>query len=77
MDSTTFEELCLLTEVRDAARSGRARRIRELAGVTQAELGTAVGVDGSTIHRWERGSRRPSGAPALAYAKALKTLSKA
>jgi transcriptional regulator with XRE-family HTH domain len=72
----TFEELLMLTEARDAARSGRARRIRELAGITQAELGTAVGVDGSTIHRWEHGTRRPSGAPALAYARALQTLSK-
>jgi transcriptional regulator with XRE-family HTH domain len=73
----TLEELLLLAEARDAARSGRARRIRELSGLTQQELGTAVGVDGSTVHRWEHGTRRPSGAAALKYAKALRTLAKA
>jgi transcriptional regulator with XRE-family HTH domain len=77
MDHDTFEQLVLLTEARDAAKSGRGRRIRELARVTQQELGTAVGVDGSAISRWECGTRRPSGEAALLYAKALKTLSQA
>jgi transcriptional regulator with XRE-family HTH domain len=74
-ESSELEQLLALAEVRDLARSGRALRIRVASGLTQAELGAAVGVDGSTVHRWERGSRRPSGARALAYGKALRVLS--
>jgi transcriptional regulator with XRE-family HTH domain len=34
---------------------------RRLLGMTQAELGRALGVAGNTIARWERGERRPPG----------------
>ena len=74
---TTHEDLLLLVEARESARSGRARRVRELAGVSQAMLGLAVGVDGSAISRWERGLRAPRGPAAVRYAQTLRVLAKA
>jgi transcriptional regulator with XRE-family HTH domain len=77
MTTYTQEDLLLLIEAREAARSGRARRVRELAGVTQEALASVVGVDDSAVSRWERGLRAPRGAAAVAYAKTLRALSKA
>jgi DNA-binding transcriptional regulator YiaG len=71
------EELLLLREVREATRSGRARRIRELAVVPQSAIAQAVGVSESAVSRWENGKRAPRGAAALAYGRALQELSKA
>ena len=68
----TSHELSLLVEVRTAVASGRAARIRELAGLSQAELAELVGVTPAAISRWEAGERRPTGERALAYAKALR-----
>jgi transcriptional regulator with XRE-family HTH domain len=68
------EDLILLREVREAARSGRARRVRELSGLSQQEVAAAVGVDAATVSRWESGRRTPRGAAAVAYAKALRAL---
>lgn len=67
-------DLALLIEARDAAKSGRAERLRRAAGVSQAELAGAVGVDASTVSRWERGRRLPRAPVAIAYARALRTL---
>ena len=36
----------------------RIRELREKRGITQTELGEAIGVDHSAIARYERGSRR-------------------
>jgi transcriptional regulator with XRE-family HTH domain len=73
----TQEDLLLLIEAREAARSGRGRRIRELAGVSQEALGDACGVGASAVCRWERGLRSPRGRAAIAYAQTLRVLSKA
>jgi transcriptional regulator with XRE-family HTH domain len=35
------------------------RIIRRRAGLSQAEVGAAVGVDAPTVCRWESGSRNP------------------
>lgn len=43
------------------------RGLRELAGLTQAELATQIGTDPSTIARWEAGTRRGSGVRAETY----------
>ena len=37
------------------------RRIREHAGVPQAAIAGALGVDRATVSRWETGSRMPHG----------------
>lgn len=36
------------------------KKLREEKGITQAELGTAIGTDGNLISRWERGKATPS-----------------
>jgi len=50
------------------------RRIREEAGITQAELGAALGVTGAAIGRWEKGDRHPGRRRAPSYAEALRRI---
>jgi transcriptional regulator with XRE-family HTH domain len=49
----------------------RLKQLRIEQGVTQEKLGEAVGVDGRTIRRWERGERWPGPGNIQALAKAL------
>jgi transcriptional regulator with XRE-family HTH domain len=66
------DELSLLIEGRTAANSGRSERLREAAGLTQADLARLVGVTAAAVSRWEAGLRTPRGTSAIAYAKALR-----
>lgn len=66
----------LLIEVRAAVRSGRARRLRELSGLSQAEVAQIAGVSEPAISRWEAGERRPTGEHALAYGRTLRQIAK-
>jgi DNA-binding XRE family transcriptional regulator len=68
-------DLLLLAEGRQLARSGRGARIRRRAGLSQGELAELVGVDASTISRWESGERAPRSRNAGDYARALRALS--
>jgi DNA-binding transcriptional regulator YiaG len=70
----TEEELQLLIEVRQAIATGRATRVRELAGLSRSELARRVGVRPATVSRWEAGVRRPGGKQALAYGRALREI---
>jgi transcriptional regulator with XRE-family HTH domain len=63
-----------LARVRALARNGTARTIRVAAGISLGELAKSVGVDRSTILRWESGERRPRGAAALRYAQTVRDL---
>jgi transcriptional regulator with XRE-family HTH domain len=65
-------DLALLIEGRAAASSGRGRELRERAGLSRADLAKLVGVTQPAISRWESGERTPTGASAVAYAKALR-----
>ncbi|MBA3421241.1 MAG: helix-turn-helix transcriptional regulator [Thermoleophilaceae bacterium] len=67
-------DLNLVIEARDAVSTGRGARLRRAALVSQSELGAAIGVTGSAISRWERGSRLPRAAEGAAYARALRRL---
>jgi transcriptional regulator with XRE-family HTH domain len=58
---------------RDLA-SGRARELRERAGLTQRELARLLDVTPATISRWESGDRRPTGTQAENYALLLQAL---
>ena len=70
----TVEELLLLAEVRHLTSSGQARRIRECAGISQAELGAAIGVTVPAVSKWETGDRSPTGAGAIRYARLLRAI---
>ena len=72
--SLSVEELLLLTEARQLAASGRGRDVREAAGVSQAEIGAAIGATVAGISKWENGLRRPSGASAIRYARVIREL---
>jgi transcriptional regulator with XRE-family HTH domain len=55
-------------------RSGKARELRELSGLTQGEIARDCEVTHVAVMRWEKGERRPRGRNALAYHKALSSL---
>jgi DNA-binding transcriptional regulator YiaG len=69
-------DVARLARVRRLAASGAARAIREEAGLSLTELAAGVQVDRVTVHRWERGSRRPTGPAALRYLDVLEELSR-
>jgi len=66
-----------IVEVRRALASGAARRIREHADLSLAEMAKGVPVDPSTLWRWETGRQCPRGAAALRYAALLEVVAKA
>lgn len=53
---------------------GMCREIRTKAGVTQAELATALGVSRKTLIHWERGERTPRSETRERYYGALRLL---
>ena len=57
------------------AESGAARAIREAAGLSLTEAADSAGVHRITVHRWEKGTRRPRGDAALRYLALLENLS--
>lgn len=67
-------DLVRLSALRFACRTGAARSIRELAGIRQTELAEALGVDDSTVARWESGERTPRAAVGHRYAELLEQL---
>jgi DNA-binding transcriptional regulator YiaG len=66
--SEAIRELEQLVLVRELAASGEARRIRQAAGLSQADLARACSVSAPAISRWEAGSRIPRGEAARRYA---------
>jgi transcriptional regulator with XRE-family HTH domain len=64
----------LLLEARDAARTGRAQRIREATGLSQSEVARLAGVRPSTVNRWEKRQRVPHGDVAVRWARVLRDL---
>lgn len=65
-----------LADMRAACRSGTARETRQEAGLTLREVGKIVNVTPRAVGLWETGRRNPTGPPALAYAKLLRSLQK-
>lgn len=60
--------------IRQLARSGGARAIREAHGFSASELARELGKSPSTVSRWERGERVPRGEAAEAWARLLRRL---
>jgi DNA-binding transcriptional regulator YiaG len=69
-------EAVRLTRIRRLVASGAARAIRESAGLSLDEASASANVNRITIHRWERGQRKPHGEAALRYLTLLEELSK-
>ena len=75
---TVLEEALAQAKARrDLPVPAAARRIREAAGLTQDQIGQAVGVDGATVSRWESGERHPRGPAARLYLAVLRRVSDA
>lgn len=79
--ATRTDDVVALARVRRLARSGTAKSIRVSAGLSLAELGSAVvtdetpnGVGPVTVYRWEACKRSPHGELAIAYLAALDAL---
>jgi len=63
-----------IARVREMARSGCAKAIRQRARVSRSEIARSIEVDPSTIRRWEEGLRVPQGAAAIRYGALLREL---
>jgi DNA-binding transcriptional regulator YiaG len=70
-------DLALVARVREFARSGGARAVRELRGVSVSEFARVLGVAPSTVLRWERAQRTPRAAAAMKYQALLERLMEA
>lgn len=77
-DSNVANDLVMLSFVRNMCKNGTARMIRMKAGLSLAEVGSALDppVGAPTVLRWERGERAPHGEKALAYGRLLEELAK-
>jgi DNA-binding transcriptional regulator YiaG len=74
MDSMKASELNDLAQVRALMSSGVARSIRESKSITLGEAAQASGIAKSTLSRWERSQRQPTGKAAIRYMKGLRSL---
>ncbi len=64
----------LISQVRAARRvptPAVARAVRQAAGLSQAQIASALGVDRVTVTRWEAGLRKPRGRVARAYSNLI------
>ena len=67
-------DLILIARARQAAQSGEAAAIRRAAGLSLAEVATAIGVTPSAVCKWESGDRLPRSDVARRYAQLLEAL---
>jgi DNA-binding transcriptional regulator YiaG len=70
----TTDDAMLIIEARRALSDGRARALREEAGLSQSEVARTLRVTPQAVTRWETGSRTPRGDTALRYARFLARL---
>ena len=63
--------------MRQLMASGRARELREAAGISQAEIATSCGVVASAVSHWEANTRQPRGRAAIVYTAILLALADA
>jgi transcriptional regulator with XRE-family HTH domain len=71
-----FEEVLSRSKVRRSFDPIRARTVRRLARLSQADIAKALGVRRSSVCRWESGERAPRGAIAENYAAILDALAR-
>jgi DNA-binding transcriptional regulator YiaG len=70
-------DLAAVARIRAELRSGDARRAREAAGVSAAEVARIIRVSRATVGDWESGRKSPTGEHALAYGALLAVLAQA
>ena len=63
-----------LASLRGLIESGRARQLRENAGISESNMARELEVTQAALSRWETGQRTPQGANARRYARALRRL---
>lgn len=73
----TTDHLLLIAAAHRYASDGTGRAIRQAAGLSLAEVGDAIGVDASTVWRWEDGRTRPRGERGARWAVLLNKLASA
>ena len=61
-------------QARMIARTGAARAFRRASGLTQVEIGNAIGVAPSSVALWESGNRRPHGVRAVRWVRLLREI---
>jgi DNA-binding XRE family transcriptional regulator len=72
---TTPADVAIATaEVRQLLATGTAELIRRRAGLSLGTVARVVGVEPSTVLRWERGNFFPAGDTAVVYAALLREL---
>ena len=63
-----------MAAVRQLFRSGRAKKMREKAGLSLRELAAMAGVPASSLQTWEAGQHAPRPEACLAWAEAMERL---
>ena len=71
MNTRHIEDAALIAAVRYACCSGDAKEIRETARLSTSDVARAVGVNHSSIVRWESATHLPTGVRAVAYGRLL------
>lgn len=67
-------DLILIATAARKLNDGSARKIRESAGLSQAQVGAACNVTAAAVSRWELRERLPRTKAAIAYARLLERL---
>ena len=74
MNTRHIEDAALIAAVRYACCSGDAKEIRETARLSTSDVARAVGVNHSSIVRWESATHLPTGIRAVVYGRLLTRL---
>jgi len=69
-----LEDMLTLGRARRLARDGRARKLRERAGLKQVWVARAVGASQSLMNHWEAGRKNPAGDAGIRYGRLLDAL---
>ena len=77
MKPMNTDDILDLAEAVVLGQSGKGRELRSRRGVPASAIGAACGVTASAITRWEIGERRPTGWPAIAWARLMRDLADA
>jgi DNA-binding transcriptional regulator YiaG len=75
-DTAVTIDLLNLEPVPELPPANERVRLREKFNLTQQQLADALMIDVRTLRRWEKGIVKPSGPPAVEYAKVLNTWKK-